>query len=442
MRTAEEAIEWIHSLLPFGIKPGLKRMEWMLERLDHPERSLQMIHIGGTNGKGSTVSYLRYIIEENGYNVGTFTSPYIHCFEERISYNGQPIEGEDLVQCANLVKPLVEQLAESDLGSPTEFEVITTIGFLYFAKLRKLDFVLVEVGLGGRLDSTNVIEPILSIITSIGHDHMHILGDSLTKIASEKAGIIKPCKPVISGVTQEEAQLVLRDAAKDKQAAFKQLNADFKEELLSRTETSQLFRFQSSEEEFQACAIQMAGDHQRSNAALAIEAIVTLKQLGYIDYTEEACLLGLQKANWAGRFELIGKQPTVILDGAHNEEGMVALASTLQAHYPTKRYRIIMAATKEKDMGKLLIPFKHLDVSFTFTTFDFFRAAGEAELFEQADVSHKTAHSNWKKAVDQEVRNCLEDELVVVSGSLYFVSDVRKWLIETQEQRKLITTNL
>ncbi|MEC2071627.1 bifunctional folylpolyglutamate synthase/dihydrofolate synthase [Alkalihalophilus marmarensis] len=431
MRNVEEAIEWIHSLLPFGIKPGLKRMEWMLARLGHPERELKTIHIGGTNGKGSTVSYLRHMLEASSYKVGTFTSPYIECFEERISVNGDPIPGDDLLECVSKVKPLVEELEKTELGSPTEFEVITTIGFLYFATVSKPDFVLVEVGLGGRLDSTNVIDPLLSIITSIGHDHMHILGDSLEDIAFEKAGIIKYGKPVISGVSQPEAKQVLKEKAAEEKAALKQLNDHFEQVLITRNATSQMFSFYSQRLSFDTCTIQMAGNHQRNNAALALEAMITLGELGIIELDTDLVLKGLKNASWAGRFEVVNKEPVIILDGAHNEEGMSALAETLTSHYPDKHYKLIMAATKEKDMKKLLAPFETMDADFTFTTFDFFRAASERELYEQALVPHKRMSVSWSEAIKDAVANINDNEIIIVSGSLYFVSDVRRWLKES-----------
>ncbi|GAF64090.1 folylpolyglutamate synthase [Bacillus sp. TS-2] len=226
MKKSEEVIDWIHSLLSFGIKPGLKRMEWMLGTLGNPEKKSTFIHIAGTNGKGSTVSYLRNVLQSAGYSVGTFTSPYIECFEERISLNGHPISEEHLVQSAQLIRPLAEELAQTELGSPTEFEVITAIAFNYFAEM-KPDIVLMEVGLGGRLDSTNVLTPIASVITSIGHDHMHILGDTLEEIAFEKAGIIKLDIPVISGVKQKQAQEVIRKVSKQKNAALFQIEEDY-----------------------------------------------------------------------------------------------------------------------------------------------------------------------------------------------------------------------
>lgn len=182
----EEALEWIHSRLRLGMKPGLQRMEWMMEKLGHPERRIKSVHIGGTNGKGSTVTFLRSILQEAGYSVGTFTSPYFENFNERISLNGTPIGDEDLVQLANDIYSLAVELEQTELGGPTEFEIITAMAFQYFGHVRPVDLVLFEVGLGGRYDSTNIIYPVLSIITSIGLDHTAILGDTYEKIAFEK----------------------------------------------------------------------------------------------------------------------------------------------------------------------------------------------------------------------------------------------------------------
>lgn len=165
--TYKEALEWIHARLRLGIKPGLKRMEWMMERLGHPETKIKTVHIGGTNGKGSTVTFLRSILEAGGYTVGTFTSPYIEQFNERISVNGKAITDAELLQLTNIIRPLANELEETELGGPTEFEVITAMAFHYFANMNKVDIVIFEVGLGGRFDSTNIIQPLASIITNI-----------------------------------------------------------------------------------------------------------------------------------------------------------------------------------------------------------------------------------------------------------------------------------
>ncbi|MFC0557819.1 bifunctional folylpolyglutamate synthase/dihydrofolate synthase [Halalkalibacter alkalisediminis] len=426
MKNGAEVIKWIQGLLPFGIKPGLERMEWMLERLEHPEKKLKAVHIAGTNGKGSTVSFLQHVLREAGYNVGTFTSPSIEFFEDRISINGTPIPEDALITCAKRIQPLVEQLRTTDIGSPTEFEVITTLAFDYFAHLARPDIVLIEVGLGGRLDSTNVITPLLSVITSIGYDHMHILGTSLTEISTEKAGIIKSKTPIVSGVSQKEAIEVIKRTAKQKRASLYQLRETFHESLVAKTEEKQLFTYEQMDQETIDVTIQMPGPHQRENAAVAICALNVLKREFAFQIDQQHIENGLIATTWPGRFERIQKTPLVILDGAHNKEGMEALARTLKQHYPTKRYRFLVAATKEKEMTSLLQPFLNLDAAFTFTSFDFERAAVAIDLWTEAPVSQKRFKEDWQQALAEELEATKEEEMLIVCGSLYFIARVRE----------------
>src|SRR3954469_23771105 len=208
--TYSEALEWIHARLRLGIKPGLKRMEWMMAKLANPERELKAVHIGGTNGKGSTVTFLQSILEAAGYSVGTFTSPYIEQFNERISVNGKPISDKEILDLTNVIRPLADELEETELGGPTEFEVITAMSFYYFANVNQVDIVLYEVGLGGRFDSTNIIQPIASVITNIGLDHTNILGHTYEEIAFEKAGIIKEGTPTFTAVKNKNAIRVIK----------------------------------------------------------------------------------------------------------------------------------------------------------------------------------------------------------------------------------------
>ena len=190
----QDSLQWIHERTKFGIKPGIKRMEWMLERFDHPEKNITGVHIVGTNGKGSTLSYMRNALNHNDYSVGTFTSPYIEVFNERISVDGSPISDEDIAELATLVRPVSEAMvAETDLGNATEFEIITMMMFVYFGRLHPVDIVLVEAGLGATNDSTNVFSPVMTLLTSIGLDHVDILGDTLLDIARDKSGVIKAC---------------------------------------------------------------------------------------------------------------------------------------------------------------------------------------------------------------------------------------------------------
>lgn len=437
MNSGERAIEWIHSLLPFGIKPGLKRMDWMLDKLGNPESTLNMIHVAGTNGKGSTVSFMRHILEANGYSVGTFTSPYMECFEERISINGVPISEEDLLVVANKVRPLVEELAKTELESPTEFEVITTMMFEYFANVAKPDIVLVEVGLGGRLDSTNVIKPLLSIITSIGHDHMHILGSTIEEIASEKAGIIKKRTPVISGVSHHGALTVLKDMAIERDTSFYQLGEDFYITDKQLTQNEQSFTFDSPLGRIKQCKTSMKGNHQLANASLAIMAMQYLKDNTDYQITDAACKKGLALANWPGRFEQLMDQPLVIADGAHNEEGMQALADTLSTHYPNHTIRMLAGLTNEKDVAKLMVPFHNLDIDITWTSFDFFRAANAEDLLAATpEELEAKAEPDWNRALEQLMDDWNRDELILVTGSLYFISEVRGELLKGAGLRK------
>lgn len=222
-----DSLYWIHERTKFGIKPGVKRMEWMLSRLNHPERNIKAIHVGGTNGKGSTVAYLRTALVNNGYEVGTFTSPYIETFNERISLNGEPISNDAIVALVARVKPVSEAMEqETDLGVATEFEIITTMMYLYFGEIHPVDFVIVEAGLGVKNDSTNVIQPILSVLTSIGLDHTDILGHSYLDIAKDKGAIIKPHTPVIYAVKNEEALKYLRQLAIDLNAPAMEYDRD------------------------------------------------------------------------------------------------------------------------------------------------------------------------------------------------------------------------
>jgi dihydrofolate synthase/folylpolyglutamate synthase len=426
MKNRVEVIEWIEGLLPFGIKPGLERMELMLDRLGHPEKKIKSIHVGGTNGKGSTISFLRHVLEEAGYFVGTFTSPAIELYEDQISVNGTPISEEDLVVCAERVRPIVNELSNTKFGSPTEFEVLTTMAFDYFANRVNTDVVLIEVGLGGRMDSTNVIMPMLSIITSIGFDHMHFLGDSLIEIATEKAGIIKPSIPVVSGVKQKEAIDIIKRKAVEKEADICQIREDFTETIIKSSEQKQVFRYDQENKRMIELTIQMAGPHQRENAAVALCALEILKNRLNFSITTKHIQKGFFHTTWPGRFEKMQESPLVIFDGAHNKEGMESLAKTLEQHFPTRNYRFLVAATKEKDMSILLQPFKGWKATFTLTSFDFERAAKAFDLFNEAKGLQRRYDLNWERALLDELKSTGEDEMLIVCGSLYFISQVRK----------------
>ncbi|MGG4504652.1 folylpolyglutamate synthase/dihydrofolate synthase family protein [Heyndrickxia sporothermodurans] len=424
MQTYEEAIDWINSRLKFGIKPGLERMEWMMKKLGSPEKKLKVIHIGGTNGKGSTVTYLRSILNEAGYRVGTFTSPYIETFNERISVNGQPITDEEIIQLVNSIQPFVEEIETTNLGSLTEFEVITVMAIYYFAYMNPMDMTIFEVGLGGRLDSTNILQPILSIITNIGMDHVNILGHTVAEIAFEKAGIIKNEIPVITGAKQKEALEVIKNKSKEMNAKLFISKDDFKVENIRTLHRGEQFTFSYSNGQYQNLVINMLGKHQIENAILAIGAAIFL----HID--EPMIREGLKKAFWPGRMEVLSEHPFVIVDGAHNPEGINSLINTLQEHFPYKKKKMIFAALSDKDLTNMIQPLAKLDAEVYFTEFDFPRAASAEQLFSLHLLPQAKVNKNWKKLLEEMFNALEENEMLIISGSLYFISNVKLFFKE------------
>lgn len=440
----DEALTWIHARLRLGIKPGLKRMEWMMDRLGHPERNIKTIHIGGTNGKGSTLTFLRCILEEAGYAVGTFTSPYFEQFNERISVNGKPISDEEMLKLANKIKPLAEELETTVLGGPTEFEVITAMALYYFSKINPVDVALFEVGLGGRYDSTNVINPLLSIITSIGLDHTNILGDTYEQIAMEKAGIIKNGIPIITAVKQPEALQVIQTKANEVKAPLYQLGKEFKVLDQQPLPNGAEFSFSSALiKDLNKLQISMLGQHQIDNSALAVMASQILSQLNAFLIDEKQIRAGLNKAYWPGRFEQISEQPLIIIDGAHNEEGIEALANELTNRYHHNRINIFFTALADKKLDKMIAKLDEVAAEITFTQFDYPRASKAEDLAALSTSSNKHVEEDWRVGLQRLLQNQLSqaqnktsNDILVITGSLYFLSEVKPFLQQLLENDK------
>jgi dihydrofolate synthase / folylpolyglutamate synthase len=428
IQTYDEALKWIHQRLRLGMKPGLKRMEWMMDKLGHPERRVKAVHIAGTNGKGSTLCYLRQILQEAGYSVGTFTSPYVEQFNERISVNGQPISDAELLQLAQTIEPLAEELGKTELGEPTEFEIITAMMFYYFGKVNIQDVVVIETGLGGRFDSTNIIYPLLSIITNIGYDHMHILGETLEAIAFEKAGIIKPGVPVITAVEQPEALQVIKERAAEAKAKAYILDRDFAAADFEPIETGEQFSVETPFAQYPRLATTMFGAHQVKNAALAVMAADYLRTYYSFIIEESHIRSGIEQAQWLGRFERISNEPLMIIDGAHNEEGIQSLIETVKTHYADKAVHILFAALTDKPLNKMIQPLANMAASITFTSFDFPRAATAKQLEELCSHPNKACTENWQEWLTEKQEKYTEQDLFLITGSLYYISEVRKFL--------------
>ena len=356
-----DSLYWIHERNKFGIKPGTKRMEWMLERLGHPEQNIKGIHVGGTNGKGSTVAYLRAALVENGYDVGTFTSPYIETFNERISLNGEPVSNETIVELVTRVKPVSEALEEeTEYGTATEFEIITTMMFLYFGALHPVDFVIVEAGLGIKNDSTNVFSPIMTLLTSIGLDHTDLLGPTYLDIAKDKGDIVKPKTPFIYAVKNEEALKYLGTYAEKQQAPAYELDKD-----ISVVSQEDEFTYRFKDYELENIALHMLGEHQKENAALAITALIILFEEGQIHLDFNKMIKAMENVSWTGRIEQVKAEPLMIIDGAHNNESIDALVDTIKNYYHKDKVDILFSAVSGKPIHHMPVSYTHLKLPTT-----------------------------------------------------------------------------
>ncbi|MCJ1656179.1 bifunctional folylpolyglutamate synthase/dihydrofolate synthase [Staphylococcus sp. NRL 16/872] len=410
-----DSLYWIHERTKFGIKPGVKRMEWMLDRLNNPQLNIRGIHVGGTNGKGSTVAYLRAALVENGYEVGTFTSPFIETFNERISLNGHPITNDEIVELVERVKPVSEALEqETELGGATEFEIITTMMFLYFGEIHPVDFVIVEAGLGIKNDSTNVFKPIISILTSIGLDHTDILGNTYLDIAKDKGAIIKPNTPVIYAVKNEEALKYIRDLAENNDA--KPMELDREIVVLSQEDE---FTYRYKDYELETIILNMLGDHQKENAALAITALIELNEENVIELDFNKMIDAIESVSWTGRIEQVKENPLIIIDGAHNNESVEALIDTIKNYYGTKM-DILFSAIKGKPVSGMLNKLSEVAKTIYFTEFDFPKALSKEELAESVNTDNIQFIDNYVEFINQ-----YEGDGLLITGSLYFISEVK-----------------
>lgn len=335
----EEALEYIHSVNWTFCKPGLERIGELCERLGNPQKNLRFVHVAGTNGKGSFCAMLDSVLRRAGYRVGLYTSPYIRFFNERMCVNGQPISNEELAEITAFVRPIADSMTDK----PTEFELITAIAFAYF-KRQGCDVVVLEAGMGGRLDSTNLIRnPLLSVITGIALDHIAYLGDTVEKIAAEKAGIIKDGAPVLYGGEDKTAGEVIEGVAKEKNSPFVSVNYDGLHHVDSSLDGT-TFDF----EDHSNMRIGLLGLYQPKNASVVIKAVELLRERG-LQIDDTALREGLANAKWQGRFEILTRDPLMIFDGAHNPQGIAAAVSSIRHYFADKKVYVLTGVLRDKD---------------------------------------------------------------------------------------------
>ena len=408
-----EVEKWLHSRIGLNFRSGLGRMQRAVDLLGNPEQTYPIIHVTGTNGKGSTIAFMRDLFVAHGKTVGTFTSPHIVSIHDRICINGDPISDTDFIRLADQVKAMEQRLLETH-DQLSFFELLTLIALLYF-KEQKVDLVLLEVGIGGLLDTTNVVTGEIAIITSIGLDHQETLGDSLTAIAEQKAGIFKPGKSAVIPDLTPEAQIVCQKVAEDLGVSLYQANKDFS------------FRngnFSSSLADFNHLILGLEGAYQEENAALALQAFLLFMAQRNEKVDQEAVRAALQATKWAGRLEAVTEH--IYLDGAHNLPALERLVEFIQEKIQQGyKAQILFGALKRKDYGGMLAYLtEHLpDATLYVTSFDYQGSLEEQDLGGYRNIA------SYRDFIDNFEASAEERDLLFVTGSLYFISEVRAYLM-------------
>ena len=409
---------------------GLERMVELLALRGNPHLKLKVIHIGGTNGKGSTIAFLKNLLEKMGLRVGVFSSPYLIHYTDQIVINGESIPEARLESLMVDYRSLLEGEHAQALQGTTEFEIITAIAYDYFAS-EQVDVAIMEVGMGGLLDSTNVCQPILTGITTIGLDHVALLGDSLEAIAEQKAGIIKQGVPLVTGHIVPEALPVIGQIAKAKEAPRLVYGEDYQVSHQESVETGEIFDYSSSVRQgrFQTGLL---GLHQIENAGMALALLDSYcKETGQKLPDNALVAQALEETSWPGRLEIVSREPLLILDGAHNPHAIKALLVTLKERFTDYQKEILFTCIKTKALEDMLDLLETLsNTKITLTHFEDSRATDEKVLKEMAD-SRNLNYQSWQEFLDKKLSENEEKKTVrIITGSLYFLAQVRTYLME------------
>ena len=410
-----EVEKWLHSRIGLNFRSGLGRMQRAVDLLGNPEQAYPIIHVTGTNGKGSTIAFMRELFVSHGKKVGTFTSPHIVSIHDRICINDQPISDADFIRLANQVKEMEQRLLETH-DQLSFFEMLTVIALLYF-KEQGVDLVLLEVGIGGLLDTTNVVTGEIAVITSIGLDHQETLGNSLEEIAEQKAGIFKPGRTAVIANLAPEAQLVCQKISEDLDVTLYQADRDF---------SFKSGVFSSSIANLSRLKLGLEGTYQEENAALALQVFLLFMTARGEKVNEEAIRRALKTTSWAGRLEAVTEH--IYLDGAHNLPALERLVEFIQEKIQQGyQPQILFGALKRKDYSGMLGYLTDLlpDTALYVTSFDY-----QGSLEEQ-DLSGYHRVASYRDFIDDFEKSAGEKDLLFVTGSLYFISEVRAYLIKT-----------
>ena len=458
MLTYDEALDYLYSFVDYGLVRAekyspevfnLTRMLAFVRALGDPQRRYPVIHVAGTKGKGSVAALCTSALRAGGYRTGFYTSPHLNDFRERVQVNGEYIPRETLAEIISEFQTLVPQHP-----GVTTFELSTALALVYFAR-QNVDVAVIEVGLGGRLDATNVVTPLVSVISSLSYDHTYLLGNTLTEIATEKAGIIKPGVPVVTAAQQPEALAALEQVAAERGAPLEYVGRDWHYRAVSHSLELQRCEVWSAEEQRQLNALRarghtvnwrptqlelpLLGQHQVENATLAYAALQAARRQG-LPLAADALEAGFRQVVWPGRFEILRRAPYVVVDGAHNADSAKRLAATVREYFPNKHVRLIFGASSDKDVAGMLMELltPAIGVAHVITTQAVHPRALEpealAELARPAGVPVETA-STVEAALEKALATASPDEVVLATGSLFVVAEVTAALRELETRR-------
>jgi dihydrofolate synthase/folylpolyglutamate synthase len=419
-----ETLDWLYSLETMEIKFGLRNVSELLERLGNPHLKLRSVHVAGTNGKGSVCAMTSSVLREAGYKVGLYTSPHIVDFRERIQVNGVKIPDSRLLALVEDIKPFVEEMAISGPDRRlTFFEITTAIAFAYFADMG-VEEAVVEVGMGGRLDATNVIAPDCTVITRISLEHTRYLGDTISKIAREKAGIIKPEVPVVTAEDKEDALAVLRSVAMDKRSPLRIVGRDIKYRLVSSTLEGTTILLDGLSNEVH---VPLPGSYQASNVALSYGCLRELRERG-VQVPDDAIVEGFGKVDWPGRIEVLSKAPLVILDASHTPDGATVVATDIK-NLAMGRVILVLGVLNDKDLGGIAKHFGSIASMAIATSPDTKRAFPAAAVRDalREHCSHVEMIDDVGEAFARAMTISTRKDTVLVTGSLYTIGEGRRW---------------
>ena len=415
--TYQNSIAYLYGLQKFGIKFGLRKVSKLLARLGNPQEGLPCIHIAGTNGKGSTAAFISSIVSKAGYRVGLYTSPHLISFTERIKINNREISKSDVIRLTSLLKN-----KSNDKDNITYFEIVTAMALLYF-KEKKVDLSILEVGMGGRLDATNIVTPLLSVITNISKEHEFYLGNSLLKIANEKAGIIKKNSVLITGATQPKVLSLFKKRCRTKKTRYYQFGKDISYKLANHN----CFHYYGLQNSLEGLNVGLLGEHQIKNAAMALASVEILRGKRY-HIEDSAIYHGLNNVYWPGRLEVLKKSPIVVIDGAHNPAAMKNLKRVLFTEFNFRKLILVMGIMEDKDirsMFKQIVPVAH-KVILCEPNMD--RAASTKIIAKRLQEWNVKYHQikDVKEAVIYALSMAHPKDLICITGSLFTIGEARR----------------